>query len=104
MTTDFGRSRFFIAQLQNKQIEKVNYVLLILHERHHVAIARRAVGASLIWADGKLVLDGQLLSPGPADSRWLTVGSSLDGQGSESQLQGALPDICAFDRILSDEE
>ena len=78
-------------------------MLLKLHEWHHVAIARRSVGTSLIWVDGKLVLDGRLISPGLP-----IVDGSQSALLGRTRLRvpfhGVLQDICAFDRILSDGE
>ena len=67
---------------------------------HRVAIARRADGTSVIWVDGVRSLDGREPHVWPGRSRWLTVG---DGR-AEREFSGSLRDLCAFDRVLADEE
>src|SRR5687767_14198787 len=97
-----GKNRVFVGQLQKAELEQTESVLLTTGPWHHVAIGRDSAGTSMIWVDGRLVLEGKLTYPWPEDSRWLTVGSSLDGTGCQEAFRGVLQDICAFDRILSE--
>lgn len=67
----------------------------------HVAIARRADGTSIIWVDGTRELEGRTPHPWPATSRWLSVGNGIKG---DNPFWGRVRDLCAFDRVLTDQE
>lgn len=65
---------------------------------HHVAIARRREGTSVVWVDGVEALDGQRRHPWPARSRWLLAGSSA--RGEDAPFVGWVRDLCVFERVL----
>jgi signal transduction histidine kinase/ligand-binding sensor domain-containing protein len=100
----FGGERcaFFIGPEHFQEADRTEQVVLTPEVWHHVAVARRAEGTSVVWVDGARTLEGQLSHPWPANARWLSVGNSLAG-GEELAHQG-LRDLCAFDRVLTDEE
>ncbi len=82
---------------ERDRIERVR----LSHEAwHHVAIARRADGTSVVWLDGIRLLDGRAPHFWPKQARWLTVGDHR----SEQEFFGRLRDLCAFDRVLADGE
>lgn len=67
---------------------------------HHFALTRGTNGASRIWMDGRQVRGGRAL-PWPGNSEWLMVGNNPKG---EFPLGGNIHDLCAYNRVLSDEE
>jgi hypothetical protein len=93
---------YFISPHRYGESDRAEQVVLARDAWHHVAIARRPDGSSRIWVDGVLALEGRRSHPWPTRAGWLTVGSSV--QGEEYAFQGAVRDLCAFDRVLDDGE
>jgi signal transduction histidine kinase/ligand-binding sensor domain-containing protein len=93
---------YFISPHRYTESDRVEHVVLTLDAWHHVALARKPDGTSRIWVDGVLALEGRRSHPWPSRARWLTVGSAV--QGEEYVFQGAVRDLCAFDRVLDDGE
>src|SRR5436190_710020 len=97
-----GPCAFFIGPYHFQEADRSEQVVLTPKVWHHVAVARRAEGTSDVWVDGARTLEGQLAHPWPTNARWLSVGNSLSGGDELSHHD--LRDLCAFDRVLTDEE
>jgi signal transduction histidine kinase/ligand-binding sensor domain-containing protein len=97
-----GPHAFFIGPYYFQEVDKTEQVVLTPESWHHVAIARRRAGTSAVWVDGTRVLEGRLTHRWPTKARWLSVGNSL--AGGEELTRHGLRDLCAFDRVLTDEE
>lgn len=99
--TDRLLDHYFIGGDQSQDAEWAEHVQIAPEEWRHIALARRRDGTSIIWVNGKQVLDGQTPRVWPGASRWLVVGNGLRGGVA---FHGGLRDLCAFDRVLADEE
>jgi signal transduction histidine kinase/ligand-binding sensor domain-containing protein len=93
---------FFIGPDDFEETDRMEYVPLSAQAWHHVAIARRADGTGIVWVDGARALDGRRPHAWPGGSRWLSVGNSI--RGADYPFHGALRDLCAFNRVLTDRE
>jgi signal transduction histidine kinase/ligand-binding sensor domain-containing protein len=58
-------------------------------------------GTSVIWIDGNRQLTGRIPQQWPSGGGSFNVGSNLGGQ---ERFHGRLQDLCAFDRVLTDQE
>ncbi|MHC1769377.1 MAG: LamG-like jellyroll fold domain-containing protein [Verrucomicrobiia bacterium] len=90
----------FIAGDHLTQTEPIEKVTLGYNWRH-VAISRETGGTSTIWLDGTRALEGKKPHPWPTEARWLVVGNGLR---AGTVFEGKIRDLCAFDRVLTDEE
>ena len=95
-------TEYCISAHKYQEPDRVEHVVLNPNAWHHVVIARKSDGASRIWVDGVLALEGRRSHPWPSRSRWLTAGSSIEG--GDYPVYGAMRDLCAFDRVLEDHE
>jgi signal transduction histidine kinase len=96
-----GRWEFAIGSEDIHETDWGERVSLRAEVWQHVGIARRADGTSLVWVDGTRELEGKAAHPWPATSRWLCVGNGLKG---DEPFSGSVRDLCAFDRVLTDDE
>src|ERR1041385_3220058 len=71
-----GGLQFFIGAQEIREEDRLDRVVLAPDTWHHVAIARRFDGTSIIWVDGIRASDGRRSHPWPRKSRWLNVGNS----------------------------
>jgi signal transduction histidine kinase/ligand-binding sensor domain-containing protein len=99
--TDRGDYNFFIGGDHFTETDASEHVRLGAEVWRHVAIARKAGGTSIVWVDGTRALEGGISRAWPGKSRWLVVGNGLRGGGD---FHGGLRDLCAFDRVLRDDE
>ncbi|HRZ36301.1 MAG TPA: two-component regulator propeller domain-containing protein [Candidatus Paceibacterota bacterium] len=97
-----GGFDFLIGPLAWDQTNAAERARLTPEQWNHVALARQMDGTSLVWVDGVRQFDGRLAHPWPGQSRWLTVGNSPGG--GECAFHGVVRDLCAFDRVLTDDE
>lgn len=102
LQTDRGNSDFIVSRYAVQENDWTEAVRLEPERWHHVVLARRADGTSLIWADGVRKLDGRLPRAWPTDARWLSVGNSI--KGGEGAFHGQVRDLGVFDRVLTDDE
>lgn len=99
--TDRLLDHYFIGGDHPQEADWAEHIQLGPEEWRHLAIARRTNGTSAIWVNGKRILDGRTPHLWPGASRWLVVGNGLRGG---LVFHGGLRDLCAFDRVLGDEE
>jgi hypothetical protein len=88
---------YFISPQHYGESDRIEHIVLTPNSWHHVAIARTPDGTSRIWVDGGLALEGRRSHPWPSRSRWLTVGSAVQGQ--DNAFHGAPRDLRAFERV-----
>jgi ligand-binding sensor domain-containing protein len=98
--TERSSSDFVIGREPVDERDRIERVQLAHNAWHHVSIARRVDGTSVVWVNGVRSLDGRAPHLWPCQARWLTVGDYR----SEHWFFGRLRDLCAFDRVLADEE
>lgn len=98
--SDGGAYQCFIGGDNLTEVGSSNRVTLRYVWRH-VAISRERNGTSTIWLDGTRALEGREPHPWPTQARWLVVGNGLRGG---HVFEGKIRDLCAFERVLTDED
>ena len=92
---------YFVSGLHFSPTEEAEHFFVPPGKWCHVAISRRDDGTSVFWVNGEFAREGSIRHPWPAKSRWLTVGAF---NPLEVHFEGALRDLCAYDRNLSGKE
>lgn len=100
-TTGKLPGEFYVGRDHPNETELSESVKIALEVWQHVAVSRKEDSTSTIWLDGTRALEGRAGPVRPRDSRWLMAGSR---PGGSVFFRLKMRDLCAFNRVLADDE